>query len=54
MSMPWPSRTRTFWASGAETRNITRLSVKMHGYGAPGIFNAFGVQSAGGCSEAVG
>ena len=52
MSTPPPTRTRTFCASGAATRNITRLSGRMHGYGAPGMFSTLGLQSAGGCSQA--
>src|SRR5688572_5080127 len=42
-------RTLTFCASGAATRNVTRLSGWMQGYGAPGMFNELGLQSAGGC-----
>ena len=37
----------------AAMRNLTRWSGKMHGYGAPGMFKAFGMQSAGGCAHAL-
>src|SRR5688500_16792286 len=44
-------RTLTFCASGAATRNVTRLSGWMQGYGAPGMLREFGLQSAGGCAR---
>ena len=42
-----------FCASGAATRNVTRLSGRIHGYGAPGMFSTLGLQSAGGCCQAL-
>ena len=46
-----PRETRTFCAFGALTRNIARLSGKMHGYLASATFNGFGLQSAGACPQ---
>src|SRR5215203_4557200 len=53
MSNPGPRRTRTFCASGAAIRKVTRLSGRTQGYGAPGMLSAFGRQSLGGCAQAL-
>src|ERR1039458_3580970 len=51
ISEPPPSDTRTFWASGAMTRNVTLLSGFMHGYLASGIFKMLGLQSSATCPQ---
>src|SRR6188768_1063771 len=54
MSKPPPTRTRTFCASGATTRNSARLSEYRQGYFASATFSVDGTHSPGAWAQAGG